>query len=161
MSNLPSDIAKGNIRTPELPEIHQPSENKSRTEQAAAGLSTLSSRVDPFPHYVVAGLCGAGGVWAYSLKNPNAALAAGGLAALFTYAGAKLNRGEVRAGYDVGSVASLALLALTGPRAYRTKDAYYVAMASLGGVSSVGNMLKSYQVRTGKPKDLEIHMRRH
>ena len=54
------------------------------------------------------------------------------------------------------AVASIGLTALVGPRAFRTGEAYSTVLATLGGVSSVGNLLKSYQVRTGKPKDMHI-----
>ncbi len=88
------------------PDIVNPSESKTTTEKAAAALSTVSSNVDPFPHYLLAGLCqdsnlpnieidkthetwlgGSGGLFAYTMKNHNAALIAGGLALAYLYSG--------------------------------------------------------------------------
>lgn len=40
---------------------------------------------------------------------------------------------KVQLGYDVGTMASLALTGMVGPRAYNTGEAYSVALSSLGG----------------------------
>ena len=56
-------------------------------------------------------------------------------------------------GYDIASLASLTLIGLTGPVAWRTGESYSTVLATLGGISSLGNVLKSYQCRTGKPKN--------
>ncbi|CAJ0753953.1 6681_t:CDS:2 [Entrophospora sp. SA101] len=53
------------------------------------------------------------------------------------------------------AMASFGLLATSGPQARATKDVYHVALASLGAISAVSNSLKVYQLRTGKPKDLD------
>ena len=103
-------------------------------------------------------------------KNPNSALIAGGITAMYLYAGSKLSSGQITRGYDIGTgtplhlsfnivkhaAASLALLAAKAPKAYHTREAYAVTMATLGLVSLVGNGLKSYQTRTGKPHDLQM-----
>lgn len=110
---------------------------------------------------------GSGGVFAYTMKNMNMAIFAGGLSLAYLYAGsdfpqfmkltfrAKLQQGDIRAGYDVGTAASAALLLTAGPRAYKSMDPYMTSMATLGGVSTVGNLLKSYQIRKNKPKDFK------
>jgi hypothetical protein len=58
--------------------------------------------------------------------------------------------------YYIPIVAALGLLASSGPKAYKIKDNYNITMATLGGISALGNMLKSYQQRTGKPRDIKI-----
>jgi uncharacterized membrane protein (UPF0136 family) len=65
-----------------------------------------------------------------------------------------LTNGNPRLGYDLGSVTSLGLLAFAGPRAWATGEFTATALASLGGISSATNLIKSYQQRTGKPKEL-------
>ena len=51
---------------------------------------------------------------------------------------------------------SLGLLATSGPSAFATKDAFHVAMTSIGAISLARNGLKWYQLNTGKPKELKI-----
>ncbi|TPX36148.1 hypothetical protein SmJEL517_g01412 [Synchytrium microbalum] len=129
--------------------------NETKTETAAGAVSTVSSHVDPFPHYLVGGLCGASGMYAYSaLNQPRTGAIAGGLALAFIYSGMQLARGHEMHGYDVGTLASAALLGASLPRAYKHRETFSMLMSALGGVSFVGNANKAYQVRTRKPKDL-------
>ncbi|KAI9142369.1 hypothetical protein BKA69DRAFT_1124049 [Paraphysoderma sedebokerense] len=131
--------------------------NESITTRTAAPLATLSSHSDPMPHFFMAGACGVGSAYAYNkLANPRTA----GIAALcslgYLYAGQQISKGEYRMGYDVGTITSIALTAATGPRAYHSGESYHVALSALGGISSLGNLLKSYQMRTGKPRELKM-----
>jgi len=66
--------------------------------------------------------------------------------------------GDPKTGYDLGSITSLGLTAWAWPRA-RAGDMLMTAMAALGGVSSAGNLVKSYEMRTGKPRELEMRHR--
>ena len=50
-------------------------------------------------------------------------------------------------------------MAWAGPAAKRSGDALMAGMAALGGVSSAGNLVKSYEMRTGKPRELEMRQR--
>lgn len=65
--------------------------------------------------------------------------------------------GQPRLGYDLGTVTSLALTGAVGPRALNAGDPYSVSLASLGGISALANLLKSYQMRTGKPDEVEFN----
>ena len=56
-------------------------------------------------------------------------------------------------------MASLGLLVTSGPQATATKSAYHVSLASLGAISTFSNSLKFYQLKTGRPTDLEINER--
>jgi hypothetical protein len=51
----------------------------------------------------------------------------------------------------------MALFATVAPRAYHTGESYSTALAALGGISTVGNVLKSYQARTGRPSENQYH----
>jgi len=66
--------------------------------------------------------------------------------------------GDPKSGYDLGSITSLGLTAYAWPHA-RAGNAMMTAMAALGGISSAGNVLKSYEMRTGKPRELEMRHR--
>jgi hypothetical protein len=67
--------------------------------------------------------------------------------------------GDPKTGYDLGSIASLGLTAWAGPAAKRSGDALMAGMAALGAVSSAGNLVKSYEMRTGRPRELEMRHR--
>lgn len=102
---------------------------------------------------------GAGGsLYSYaSVGNPRNAAIKAGFAAAYLMAGRLLATGDPKTGYDIGSVTSLALTAWAYPRA--RADALAAGMAALGGVSSAGNLIKSYEMRTGKPRELEMRHR--
>lgn len=91
-------------------------------------------------------------------SNPRNAAIKAGFAAAYLASGRLLATGDPKTGYDLGSISSLALTAWSWPRA-RAGDALMAAMAALGGVSSAGNLVKSYEVRTGKPRELEMRHR--
>ena len=139
-------------------------------ERAASSITSISSAVDPMPHFTMSAACGIASILAYTrLANPTAATIAAGIAIGYAYAGSLLlstspapgmprmsemkKYGTVKLGYDIGAVASIALLAAVGPRAWNTGEVYSTALASLAGFSTIGNVLKSYQVRTGKPRE--------
>lgn len=77
-----------------------------------------------------------------------------GLGLSYLWAGRILVTGNPRVGYDLGTVTSLALAATAGPRAWATGEMASTVMASLGGVSAVTNLIKSYQMRTGRPHEI-------
>jgi len=131
--------------------------DQTATEKAAAPIATLSSNVDPYPHYIMGTACGGAGVYSYMSKaNPRAAAIAGAAGLAYFWAGRLLASGNEKLGYDIGTVTSLGLLAATGPAAYSVGEAYNVALASIGGMSGIANLIKSYQLRTGAPKELEM-----
>jgi uncharacterized membrane protein (UPF0136 family) len=139
---------------PQLPE------NANTAEKAAAPLARLSSEADPFPHYFMGVACGVGSYYAHNtLKNRNLSLISGGIGLAYLYSGYLINKGETHLGYHIAAGASVALLAATGPRAYKTGDAYSVSLASLGGLSTLGNFVKAYQQNTGKPREMRFEPR--
>ncbi|RUS25358.1 hypothetical protein BC938DRAFT_472286 [Jimgerdemannia flammicorona] len=130
-------------------------QNQSTAEKVASPLVALSSRTDPYPHFFMSGACAIGSYYAYNaMKNNQLALIAGGIAAAYAYAGYLLGRGDEQLGYNLATATSLALVAATGPKALQAKDPFNVSMASLGGLSSLGNFVKAYQQRTGKPAEI-------
>jgi len=127
------------------------------TEKAGSTLTSLSTNVDPYPHYTMSAACAGAAGYSYSkMNNPRAAAIAGGFSLLYLFAGRLLVQGHERLGYDVGTVASLGLVATAGPLAMKSGEAYSTALTTLGGMSSVANLLKSYQMRTGKPQEARI-----
>ncbi|PNH03335.1 hypothetical protein TSOC_010614 [Tetrabaena socialis] len=72
----------------------------------------------------------------------------------YTSTGRLLVTGHPQLGYDIGTITSVGLLATAVPAARATGDAYSVAMSALGGISGLANFLKSYQQRTGLPKEM-------
>jgi uncharacterized membrane protein (UPF0136 family) len=150
---LPSKLPGTDARFPDT---------DSKAEKAAAPIATLSSHVDPWPHYIMSLACGGGSAFAYSrLNNPRASAVAGGFALAYLFAGRQLSMGNTQFGYDMGTATSVALTAAVAPRAYQTGEAYSVAMASLGAISSVANLIKSYQFRTDKPEEMHHTGTRH
>jgi hypothetical protein len=60
----------------------------SNTEATAAAITTLSSEIDPAPHYIVGSACfGAAGYSYFFLRNPTASLIAAGIGGAYWYAG--------------------------------------------------------------------------
>lgn len=130
--------------------------NQSLPEKVASPVATLSSSVDPWPHYIMSGACAGAGAYSYTrMNNPRVAAIAGGFSLAYLFAGRLLVQGHERLGYDIGTVTSLGLVATALPAARATGDTYSVTMAALGGVSSLANVLKSYQMRTGKPHEMQ------
>ncbi|CAH1764514.1 4230_t:CDS:2 [Entrophospora sp. SA101] len=121
-------------------EVRQPDSNESKTEKISAPLTTLSSHSDPYPHYFMT----------FASMQPRTAAVAGIIAAVYAIGGYNIQNDNEK------TVASFGLLATSGPQARATKDVYHVALASLGAISAVSNSLKVYQLRTGKPKDLDV-----
>ncbi|WIA33908.1 hypothetical protein OEZ86_007007 [Tetradesmus obliquus] len=137
------------------PKLTMPQGNDNVLEKVAAPIATVASHSDPWPHYLMSGACGASAAYAYgSLNNPRMAAIKAGLGLAYLWAGRQLVTGNPQLGYDVGSITSLALVGVAGPRARATSEMSSVAMAALGGISSVSNVIKSYQMRTGKPKEM-------
>ena len=138
-------------------EIRQPDSNESKTEKTGAPLTTLSNRSDPYPHYFMTLATTLGSGYAYKyLRQPRTAAMAGVIAAVYAIGGYNIQNDNEKTGYTLGTLASFGLLATSGPQARATKDVYHVALASLGAISAVSNSLKVYQLRTGKPKDLDV-----
>ncbi|GLC44276.1 hypothetical protein PLESTB_000760100 [Pleodorina starrii] len=129
--------------------------DQSAIKQAASPVATLSSHVDPYPHYIMSGACAGGGLYAYNtMRNPRVAALAGGFSLAYLFAGRLLATGHPQLGYDIGTITSIGLLATAVPAARATGDAYSVAMSALGGISGVANVIKSYQQRTGLPHEM-------
>ncbi|CAG8453678.1 13715_t:CDS:2 [Cetraspora pellucida] len=138
------------------PSVNTPP-NSSTTEKAAAPLATLSTLFDPYPHYFMsaATLLGSGYAYQY-LKQPRTAAIAAVIGAAYGAAGYFIQKNDFSMGYNIATLASIGLVVVSGPTAWATKDAYHVALGSLGAVSLAGNALKIYQVRTGLPRNLDI-----
>ncbi|KAJ3330473.1 hypothetical protein HDU93_000367 [Gonapodya sp. JEL0774] len=160
-STTMTNMGKGTQPDQTMTTVRQPPENRTATEQAAGTLAKVSSEADPWPHFGLAGACGAGAWYANTLRsNRNAAYVMGGLGLAYTYAGYLLSSGrnrDVRFGYDVAAFTSGILTAYTAPRAFSARAPDAIVLAALGGVSSLGNLNKSYQMRTGKPKDAQVY----
>jgi len=120
--------------------------------QAASPVATLSAHLDPVPHYTAAAVCAGSGGFLYSRGNPRSAAAAAGFSLLYFTAGRFVIGGNPRLGYDIGSATSLGLLAWAAPGMGATGA--NTALATVGGISSVANLIKSYQYRTGKPHEM-------
>eukprot|EP00879_Flechtneria_rotunda_P015964 GHRR01016696.1.p1 GENE.GHRR01016696.1~~GHRR01016696.1.p1 ORF type:complete len:156 (-),score=48.87 GHRR01016696.1:250-717(-) len=137
------------------PKLKVPEGNDNILEKAAAPIATIASHADPWPHYLMTGACGLSAFhsWA-NLNNPRMAALKAALGVTYLYAGRQLVTGNPTLGYDLGTVASLALVGIAGPRAQATNEASAVAMTALGGISGIANPIKSYETRTGKPKEL-------
>jgi uncharacterized membrane protein (UPF0136 family) len=138
------------------PKLKAPEGNENVLQKAAAPLATLSSHSDPWPHYIMSGACGASAIYNYSnVNNPRLAAIKLAFAGAYLWAGRMLVTGNPTLGYDVGTFTSAGLLAVAYPRAQATSEAASVIMATLGGLSTVTNLIKSYEMRTGKPRELE------
>eukprot|EP00877_Chromochloris_zofingiensis_P009254 jgi/Chrzof1/4582/Cz14g19040.t1 len=137
------------------PKMRQPEENKdSLTEQAAAPLATVSSHSDPWPHYLMSAATGGAAVASYMRNDPRSAMIKAGIAAAYIAAGRMLVTGNPTLGYDLGTITSITLTAVSWPKA-KAGDALATGIAALGGISTMTNGIKSYQMRTGKPKEME------
>ncbi|CAG8439058.1 5778_t:CDS:2 [Ambispora leptoticha] len=158
------EIQKGS-EDPNKPEInakiptpHYPDPNAPKVEKAAGGFASLSSEVDPTPHAFMTAVCAAGAGYAYQyMKQPRTAAVAAGVSAAYAGSTYLLYHGQHQMGYWVASLASIGLLAFTGPRAFAHKDPFNVSLASLAALSTVGNTLKTYQQRTGRPREFIMH----
>mmetsp|Transcript_21233 Transcript_21233/g.37962 ORF Transcript_21233/g.37962 Transcript_21233/m.37962 type:complete len:150 (-) Transcript_21233:162-611(-) len=129
--------------------------DQSLTAQTASPVATLSSHVDPLPHYMMSAACAGASAYSYATKMaPRISAMAGGFSLMYLFAGRLLSQGHARLGYDIGTITSLALLGTAYPAAKTSKDTYAVTMTALGGISSFSNFIKSYQMRTGKPKEM-------
>ncbi|GBF93116.1 hypothetical protein Rsub_05845 [Raphidocelis subcapitata] len=137
------------------PKVKMPEGNDAVLQKAASPLATVSSHTDPWPHYIMSGACGGAAYHQYAkMNNPRMAGITLAVGAAYLWAGRMLVNGNPRLGYDLGLITSLGLVALAGPRASSTGETASTVMASLGGVSAITNLIKSYQTRTGKPKEL-------
>ncbi|CAG8546346.1 6880_t:CDS:2 [Funneliformis caledonium] len=162
-STKPGEI-KANVPTPQFKNTEikasaqHPDPNASVGEKASSAMATLSSHADPYPHYFMSAFSGMGAVYAHrNMNQPKTAAVAGVIALAYAASGYLINKGNHTMGYNIATLTSLGLLATSGPSAFATKDAFHVAMTSLGAVSTAGNSLKWYQLKSGKPRDLEIN----
>ncbi|GIL95791.1 hypothetical protein Vretimale_1723, partial [Volvox reticuliferus] len=74
-------------------------------KRASSPIATLSSHVDPYPHYIMSGACAGGGLYAYNtMKNPRVAALAGGFSLAYLFAGRLLVTGHPQLGYDIGTI---------------------------------------------------------
>lgn len=134
--------------------------DQSPPEQAVAPVASLSSEIDPLPHYTASAACAGGAGYAYAkLNNPRAAAVAAGFSLLYFTAGRLVTTGSERMGYDIGTLTSLGLLATSSPAARgqlgNLAGGYVGSMGTIGGLSAVANAIKSYQYRTGKPHEVQ------
>ncbi|KAJ3361674.1 hypothetical protein GGF31_002052 [Allomyces arbusculus] len=128
-----------------------------KIERAVAPVTTLADKADPLPHYVMASACGIGAWVAHAMHgNPRSAAIAGACAVGYAYAGMLIGEGRTKMGYDVGTLASVGITAATGRRAWEKGDQWATALASLGAISTVGNVAKAWQERTGHPQNLDL-----
>ncbi|CAG8496487.1 9572_t:CDS:2 [Ambispora gerdemannii] len=149
-SNKPEVHAK--IPTPQYPDPNAP-----KVEKTVGSLATLSSNVDPSTHAVMSAVCAFGAGYAYQfMKQPKTAALVAGISAAYAGSTYMLHQGQTQMGYWIGSVASIGLLALTGPKAYAHKDPFNVGFASFGALGTVANTLKAYQQRTGRPREYNM-----
>ncbi|KAG2488770.1 hypothetical protein HYH03_012768 [Edaphochlamys debaryana] len=137
-----------------MPDMEIP-RDQDVVKRASAPMATLSTKVDPYPHYIMSAACAGAGLYSYNtMRNPRVAGFAGLFSLSYLFAGRLLVSGNEQLGYDIGTLTSAGLLATAIPAARATGDAYSVAMSALGGVSILANLLKSYQQRTGLPKEM-------
>ncbi|OZJ03367.1 hypothetical protein BZG36_02989 [Bifiguratus adelaidae] len=107
--------------------------------------ASVSDKLDPYPHFFIAGACGVGSYIAYNrLRDQNLALVAGGIGLAYLYSGYLIGNGEEKLGYRIATGASLALAATAGPKAYDTSEPFHVALASLSAAWLVANSIKAY-----------------
>ncbi|KAI9219481.1 hypothetical protein BC828DRAFT_386070 [Blastocladiella britannica] len=143
--------------TSHVPELQYKSPNDSLTSKAMAPVTTIAAKVDPWPHYIMGGASGIGAYVAHQMHgDPRKAAIAAGAAAAYYYAGYLLHKDhpEEKMAYDIGTLASVGLLVGTGGAAWTAGKAIDVSLASLGGISLLGNVSRAYQLRTGKPTNL-------
>ncbi|CAG8504614.1 15050_t:CDS:2 [Dentiscutata erythropus] len=134
-----------------------PPPNSSNAEKAGGSITTVSSHFDPYPHYFMSFATLLGGGYAFQcLRQPRTAAIAAALGVAYGAAGYLIHKNDYNAGYNVATLASVGLIATSGPAAWAAKDAYHVALGSLGAISLATNTLKIYQLRTGLPRDLEV-----
>ncbi|CAI2177517.1 14306_t:CDS:2 [Funneliformis geosporum] len=167
-STKPGEI-KANIPTPQinnkevkatLPSAQHPDPNASAGEKASSAMATLSSHSDPYPHYFMATFSGIGAMYAHRYMNqPKTAAVAGAIAVAYAASGYLINKGNHNMGYNIATCTRHFHLILfkCNRMTFATKDAFHVAMTSLGAVSTAGNSLKWYQLKTGKPRELEVN----
>ncbi|KAJ9510170.1 hypothetical protein QJQ45_027581 [Haematococcus lacustris] len=140
-------------QAPKVPEKMEIPKDQNPVEQAASPVATLSAHVDPIPQYTAAAACAGTAGYMYSKQaNPRAALAAAGFSLLYFTAGRLVVTGNPTTGYDLGSATSLGLLAWAAPGA--AASGANSTLAAVGGLSSVANLIKSWQYRTGKPHEM-------
>jgi len=146
-------MANPDKRLPAIPDQVETRKDQSTVAQAASPVASLSSHVDPEPHYLASAACaGSAAYLNFRSNNPRAALAAAGFSLLYLTSGRLVITGHPRTGYDLGSATSLGLLAWTAPAA--TINPANAVMGTVGFMSAAANLIKSYQQRTGKPLEM-------
>ncbi|RHZ87765.1 hypothetical protein Glove_30g34 [Diversispora epigaea] len=153
---------KENVKSsmPSAPTQVQQPPDVSLPEKVASPMSTISAHYDPYPHYFMsaASFVGAGYAHQY-MKQPKFAAIAAIIGVAYGAAGYMIHSDKYsKWGYGVASVASVALMATSGPAAWAAKDPYHVALASLGAFSTAGNIMNVYKLETGKPREMEVKM---
>ncbi|RIB16834.1 hypothetical protein C2G38_2188925 [Gigaspora rosea] len=149
------DNVKEDVKS-STPSVHLPP-NSSDAEKVGAPLATLSSHFDPYPHYFMSFATLIGSGYAYQcLRQPRTAVIATAIGVAYGAAGYLIHKNDFSTGYNVATLASLGLIVTSGPAAWAAKDAYHVALGSLGAISLASNALKVYQVRTGLPRNIDI-----
>lgn len=138
-----------------MPEKVEIRKDQSLAAQAASPVATMSSHLDPSTHYLASAACTATGAYTY-LKLPPASRATAaaqvGFGLLYLLAGRWLDSGHTRAGYDLGAVTSVSMLAWTVPN--MATHPTNAVLATVAGMSTVANVIKSWQLRTGRPIEM-------
>jgi hypothetical protein len=125
-------------------------------EKALSPITTVASHVDPYPHWIMSGACVAGSYWTYArMANPRLAWLVGACGLGYAVAAQQIAMGKEKLGHDVATIASVGLLAVTGKKAWEGTEAHMTALGALATISGIGNITKSYQLRTGHPHDLK------
>ena len=89
-----------------------------------------------------------GGIYGYMQKSSIPSLVAGvGFGALYGLSGYYIRRGRSLDGIDLSILASTVLLAVMGPRAYRTKGQIPTTLASAAAVLLLRMGFSSYNIR--------------
>ncbi|CAG8478585.1 1427_t:CDS:2 [Diversispora eburnea] len=156
MSDKVNEI-KENVKSamPSAPAQVQQPPDVSLPEKIASPMSTISAHYDPYPHYFMSAASFVGAGYAYqSMKQPKTAAIAAIIGAAYGAAG--IQSGDTAL---LLVMASVALIATSGPAAWAAKDpyhSYHVALASLGSVSTAANIMNVYKLETGKPREMEV-----
>ncbi|KAK9764748.1 hypothetical protein K7432_007511 [Basidiobolus ranarum] len=120
-------------------------------ERVGSPIAAYFSNTDPLRQWLMSGLCLGASGYAFSyLRNPNAGWFAVGIGALYAYGANLIGLADYQLGYDVTSVASIGVIALSGRRAFSTHEGFSVILALLGGITGLTNITKAYQIRYGK-----------
>ncbi|KAG9305723.1 hypothetical protein G9A89_005121 [Geosiphon pyriformis] len=128
----------------------------------AKKLRIISLMSDMAPHAFMAVACAYGTRYSHVHKiAPTvgiAAFSAGYTSAwlVFSFTSYLIYTDRPRTGSLIALAASIGLLGSTLPQVYTLGHSYYVSLASLAGLNTLHNVLKTYQLELGKPTPWQI-----